>query len=81
MLTYQAEPTSDWELRLCRMIDQVLRLRPAVERYNEMTNLLAGLMMTAGVSEIEVPGQGKVTWQEGKLEVTGEGLAALRPFI
>jgi hypothetical protein len=79
--TWQAEPVTDWESRLHRMVEQVMALRPAVTRYDEMTNILAGLMMAAEVKEIEIPGQGKATLRDGTLEVTVEAVAFLRPFI
>ncbi len=79
--TWQAEPVTDWEARLHKMVERVMALRPAVERYNEMTNILAGLMMTAQIAEIEIPGQGKARLRDGKLEVSVEPVAFLRPFI
>lgn len=81
MTQWHAAPVNDWEQRLYQMVERVLALRPAVERYEEMTNLLHGLMMTADLKQITVPGQGRVTLQDGKLTVTTEGTLNLRPFL
>lgn len=79
--TWQAEPVTDWESRLHCMVEQVMMLHRLNERYNEMANILVGLMMTAEIAEIEIPGQGKATLRDGKLEVTVDPMAFLRPFI
>ncbi|MCK6629358.1 MAG: hypothetical protein L6R45_29800 [Anaerolineae bacterium] len=62
-------------------VERLLALRPAVERYNEWANIVAGLMMTAEVAKVEIPGRGEVVLQDGKLSVTVEPGAFLRPFI
>jgi hypothetical protein len=78
---WQVEPVTDWEASLSKIFDRLLRLRAAAERYNELVNLMTGLMMTAEVSEIEIPGQGKATLRDGNLDVTVEPTAALKPFL
>lgn len=56
--------------RLLNLVERLLALQPAIERYRELENLAVGLMMTAEVSEIEVPGKGWVTLSEpGRLTV------------
>lgn len=46
--------------RLRGLVEKLIELKPAVERYEETENLLAGLMLCAEVGEIEIPGRGRV---------------------
>jgi hypothetical protein len=78
---WQARPVADWEASLYEMMDRLFKLRPAVERYNELSNILTGLMLIAGLNKVEVPGLGRAELKEGELIVTLEGVAHLRPFI
>lgn len=45
--------------QLKSLIERLLELQPAAERYKEAENLLIGLMLTAEVSEIVIPGKGR----------------------
>lgn len=51
--------------RLHGLILRLIELQPAVERYREVENLLTGLMLSAEVSEIAIPGKGRVALATG----------------
>lgn len=59
--------------KLKNLVEKLLELQPAVQRYEEAENLLTGLMICAEVGEIAIPGRGRA-WLNYNSAKPGYGL-------
>lgn len=65
-----AEPLTENEAQLYRLVDQLLEFYPAVIRYRQLENLVTGHMLVLNMEEVAVPGRFQVRREGETLIVT-----------